>query len=653
MLLLPYELTKASMMHFTPKLIRNLNVILIGILAWLCMSSVFAEGTVTPKQGILNSMSSLGQRFGLSAPDNTFLEPDRAFIFSADVKGANTIIAHWEIADGYYMYREKFVFKLIDDGGVILGPFQAPPGKFKTDETFGDTEVYYDQVSLTLPLQHTNNTTTPITLEAQYQGCADAGFCYPPIKKTIELVIPASSTTISPTTPTLLADSSRPGPLPEQDRIAQLLASDKTLRILLSFFGFGLLLSFTPCVFPMVPILSGIIVGQGEHITTRRAFTLSLAYVLVMSVTYTIAGVIAGLFGSNLQIVFQNPWILGSFSILFVLLALSMFDFYNLQLPSSLQTKLNNLSNKQKGSTFIGAGIMGFLSALIVGPCVAAPLAGALIYIGMSGDALLGGASLFTMSLGMGLPLLIIGTSAGKLLPKAGDWMNTIKAVFGVALLGLAIWILERVIPGQVTMLLWAVLLIGSAVYMGAVERLGIDATGWQKLWKGTGLIMLIYGVLLMIGAASGGNDALQPLRSANMLNATTKTADSAQPVEFKKVKGLSGLNQEISLATAAHRPVMLDFYADWCFDCKRMEKRTFSDPGVQQALANIVLIQADITANDEDDQALLKHFGLPGPPAILFFSTDGTEIRQYRLIGFLNPEKFREHVESTLTIAL
>src|SRR3990172_7387076 len=297
MLLLPYEFTKASMMHFTPKLIRNLNVILIGILAWLCMSSVFAEGTVTPKQGILNSMSSLGQRFGLSAPDNTFLEPDRAFIFSADVKGANTIIAHWEIADGYYMYREKFVFKLIDDGGVKLGPFQAPPGKFKTDETFGDTEVYYDQVSLTLPLQNTNTTTTPITLEAQYQGCADAGFCYPPIKKTIELVIPASSTTISPTTPTLLADSSRPGPLPEQDRIAQLLASDKTL-----------------------PILLGIIVGQGEHITSRRAFTLSLAYVLVMSVTYTIAGVIAGLFGSNLQIAFQNPWILGSFSILFVLL---------------------------------------------------------------------------------------------------------------------------------------------------------------------------------------------------------------------------------------------------------------------------------------------------------------------------------------------
>lgn len=633
------------MKHSPPGLTRLYGVLILIATIVTAMQPAMAGNE---NKGILDSLSSLGDKFGFAESENRFLEPDRAFIFSADVADANTVIAHWEIADGYYMYRDKFVFTIIDAGGMTLGPFQAPTGKMKTDETFGDMEVYYHQVSLTLPLHNDNTLVTPITLQAQYQGCADAGFCYPPITKSVDLIIPAAAATTGP--------SGKSGIVPEQDRIAQLLAGDETLWALLSFFGFGLLLSFTPCVFPMIPILSSVIVGQGEQITTRRAFMLSLTYVLAMSVTYTIAGVIAGLFGSNLQIAFQNPWILGSFSVLFVLLALSMFGFYDLQLPSSLQTKLSNMSNKQKSSTFIGAGIMGFLSALIVGPCIAAPLAGALIYIGLSGDALLGGVSLFVLSLGMGLPLLIIGASAGKLLPRAGDWMSTIKAVFGVVLLGLAIWILERIIPEQVTMVLWAILLIGSAVYMGAVDRLGVDATGWQKLWKGTGLIMLIYGVLLMIGAAGGGNDVLQPLRGASIpFNGTTGSIESTTPstLKFKAIKGIDGLNHEISQATAANRTVMLDFYADWCFDCKRMEKRTFTDPGVQQALANSVLLRADITANDDEDKALLRHFGLPGPPATLFFSPQGKEIRQYRLIGFLNPEEFRAHVENAFTITL
>jgi len=637
-----------QMKCFTSKFIQIYSVICVITLLLVSVPSI-ADTAGTAKKGILDSITSLGEKFGFSDSGNTFLEPDKAFIFSADVVDTHTVIAHWEITDGYYMYRDKFAFKLINDGGIRLDAFQAPPGKAKTDETFGDTEVYYHQVSLTLPLQHANAAVTPITLEARYQGCADAGFCYPPITKTIDLRIPAITASTTATD-----GSSGLNILPEQDRIAQLLAGDNTLRIILSFFGFGLLLSFTPCVFPMVPILSSIIVGQGEQVTTRRAFMLSLTYVMAMSATYTIAGVIAGLFGSNLQIAFQNPWILGSFSILFVLLALSMFGFYDLQLPSSLQSKIDNLSKRQKSSTFIGVGVMGFLSALIVGPCIAAPLAGALIYIGISGDAVFGGLALFMMSLGMGLPLLILGTSAGKLLPRAGAWMNTIKAIFGVALLGLAIWILERIIPEQVTMLLWAALLIGSAVYMGAVERLDIDATGWQKLWKGTGLIMMIYGVLLMIGAAGGGNDVLQPLRSAKfMLNNSATTAEATARVEFKAIKGLNGLNREIKLANEANRPVMLDFYADWCLDCKRMEKRTFSDPGVQQSLSNVALLQADVTSNDDEDKALLSHFGIPGPPAILFFSTQGREIRQYRLIGFLAPEEFRDHVENALTITL
>ena len=640
--------------HMYYSCIKRIFTLLLVMSSFIVVAgNADAAGAGNNDKGILESLSSLGERLGLTEPDNTFgdkfLEPDQAFIFSAEVKNANTVIAHWDIADGYYMYRDKFKFTLIKDNGATLGEFQAPRGKLKTDETFGDTEVYYHQVSLTLPLQRADTALTPITLEAKFQGCADAGFCYPPITKSVDMLLPVATASAAPP-----GEASGSAVIPEQDRIAQLLSSDKIFWALLSFFGFGLLLAFTPCVFPMIPILSSIIVGQGTRVTTNRAFLLSLTYVMAMAVTYTIAGVIAGLFGNNLQIAFQNPWILASFSVLFVLLALSMFGFYDLQLPNSLQSRLAQISSQQKGSTFIGAGIMGFLSALIVGPCLAAPLAGALIYIGLSGDALLGGASLFMLSLGMGVPLLIIGTSAGKLLPRAGEWMNIIKAVFGVLLLGLAIWIIERIIPEQVTMLLWAALLIGSAVYMGAAEKLGVDATGWQKLWKSSGLIMLIYGVLLMIGAAGGGNDIMQPLRNANLpFNTTTTSTDLAKGLEFKTVKGLSALNEEITSAAAANRPVMLDFYADWCYDCKRMEKRTFTDASVQQALKNVVLLQADVTANDTQDKELLRYFRLPGPPAILFFSPQGDEISQYRLIGFLDPERFREHIEGAFTLSL
>ena len=627
-----------------------LYVIQLIITTLLVASPAMADGQAGADNGILESLNSLGKRLGIGEADDSFgnfLQPDKAFIFSAEVADANTVIAHWDIADGYYMYRDKFKFKLIEGGGISLGEFQAPQGKLKKDETFGNTVVYYHQVSLTLPLQHANNFITPVTLEAKFQGCADAGFCYPPIKKSVDLVIPASTASKNPG-----VDARNPAVISEQDRIALLLSGNNTWWALLSFFGFGLLLSFTPCVFPMVPILSSIIVGQGKQVTTRKAFFLSLTYVAAMSVTYTIAGVIAGLFGSNLQIAFQNPWILGSFSALFVLLALSMFGFYDLQIPSSLQTKIDGLSKRQQSSTFIGAGIMGLLSALIVGPCLAAPLAGALIYIGLSGDAVLGGASLFMLSLGMGVPLLIIGTSAGKLLPKAGSWMNAIKGVFGVLLLGLAIWMLERIVPDQVSMLLWAVLLIASAVYMGALERLGSDSTGWRKLWKSTGLVMLIYGILLMIGVAGGSDDVLQPLRGTRLPFANSTTVnETLSSLKFKHVKNVVDVKREITLATTAQRPVVLDFYADWCYDCKRMEKRTFTDAGVHQALENAVLLQADVTANDTDDKDLLKFFGLPGPPATLFFTSQGTELRQFRLIGFLEPEKFRQHVDNALTL--
>jgi len=380
-------------------------------------------------------------------------------------------------------------------------------------------------------------------------------------------------------------------------------------------------------------------------VTTRRAFTLSLVYVLAMSLTYTVAGVFAGLFGENIQAALQSPWSIIPFSLLFVLLALSMFGFYELQLPQSWQTRLNELSNRQSQGKFIGVAIMGALSALIVGPCVAAPLAGVLIYIGLSGDAITGGFSLFMMSMGMGLPLIIVGTSAGKLMPRAGAWMTTIKIIFGVMLLGLAIWMLERILPDQVALLLWGMLLVGCGVYMGALTRLESAADGWQKLWKTCGLVALLYGAILIIGAASGSDDVWQPLKGLQTSAPGTKPDSTTT---FKRIKGLSGLQTEIDFAAQRGQAVMLDFYADWCVDCKRLERSTFSNPAVVQSLTNIQLLQADVTANDADDQALLKHFGLFGPPAILFFDRDGQELKPSRLIGFLDSEEFSAHIKNT-----
>ncbi len=396
----------------------------------------------------------------------------------------------------------------------------------------------------------------------------------------------------------------------------------------------------------MIPILSGIIAGQGKSITTRKAFTLSLVYVLAMALTYTFAGVLAGLFGGNLQAAFQNPWILSAFAGVFVLLALSMFGFYDLQLPSSLQSKLTEISNKQQGGTLVGVAIMGFLSALIVGPCVAPPLAGALIYIGQTGDAMLGGLALFALSMGMGAPLIAIGASAGKLLPHAGSWMDAVKAVFGIALLGVAIIMLERIIPADIAMFLWGVLLIVSAIYLGALRHLEIEAGGWQKFWKGLGVVFLIYGSLMLVGAAAGGKDTLQPLRGLAIGGGNTH---NAQELVFQRIKSVDDLEREISAASAAGKTLMLDFYADWCVSCKEMEKYTFTDNKVIIALSNTVLLQADVTANDELDQALLQgHFGLPGPPAIIFYGIDGQERRNYRVVGFKSADEFASHINST-----
>jgi thiol:disulfide interchange protein DsbD len=598
--------------------------------------------------GAVAALGALSESLGLGGGnEDEVLEPDQAFQFNMNVADANTVIAYWQIAPDHYMYRGKISFDLADDQTVQLGQAELPAGEKKHDEFFGDIEVYHDQVEARIPLIRTNLEPTTIQLTATYQGCAEkTGICYPPIKKTLTLALPATTSMAAVTE--AVSPLPQPEVMSEQDQIAASLASGNTLLIILTFFGFGLLLAFTPCVFPMIPILSSIIVGQGESITTRKAFFMSLTYVLAMALTYTVAGVIAGWFGENLQAAFQNPWVLGSFAAIFVALSLSMFGFYELQMPSALQSRLTEISNRQQGGTLVGVAIMGFLSALIVGPCVAAPLAGALIYIGQTGDAVLGGAALFALSLGMGAPLIAIGTSAGKLLPRAGGWMDAIKAVFGVLLLAVAIWMLERVIPPAVIMLLWAILLIVSAVYMKTLDSLSADSSGWQKLWKGIGVVLLVLGALQLIGAAAGGRDYLQPLKGLQ-LGVGGGGVSSEQHLAFKRIKSVDDLQGELAKASSQGKLVMLDFYADWCVYCKDYEKYVFTDPRVQQALSNVVLLQADVTANDELDKALLKHVNVTAPPAILFFDTHSTEMRGYRLVGSMDADEFLAHVNQVI----
>jgi len=603
------------------------------------------------------------------------LDPDKAFQFSAEAKDQDTVVARWDIAEGYYLYRDKIQLSLKDAPGYSVAEIQRPEGKVKEDEFFGRMQVYYQDVTVPVELQRQEGAGNTINLVAKYQGCAEAqGVCYPPITKTASLKLPdmaagaaaaeqpsegepAAGQQEAAAPPAEGAAQPSPGApaaaptQPEQQRLAEGLATGSIWFNVGLFFVLGLLLAFTPCVFPMIPILSGIIVGQGEQITTGRAFGLSLAYVLAMAITYTLLGVVVGLSGESVQAFFQNPWILSAFAVIFVLLALSMFGFYDLQMPASMQSKLSEVSNRQQSGTLIGAGVMGFLSALIVGPCVTAPLVGALIYIADTGDAVLGGAALFSLSIGMGAPLLVIGTAGGKLLPKAGPWMDAIKAVFGVLLLAIGIWMLERFLPRPIILALSAILLIVSAIYMGAFERIKEGASGWYRLWKGLGLVLALYGAMLLVGAAAGSKSLLQPLEGLAVAGGSG-TTHAEEGLAFNQVKGVQGVEQAIAAAARQDRPVMLDFYADWCVSCKEMEKYTFSDPRVQQALDDVVLLQTDVTDNDSRDRALLKQYGLFGPPAILFFNRDGEEIEGARVVGFKGAEAFAEHVRQTLDVS-
>ncbi len=586
--------------------------------------------------------------------EEEFLDPDVAFVVTAKQGAENTIKTNWLIQDGYYLYKDKISVTPADESQISLGELPLPKGKEKEDEYFGLIVSIDHEFNAEIPITQLAANTKAVDLVFKYQGCAKAGLCYPPITKNIRVNLD-SSTGAAAAASTIDSSGSNSGTgaefQSEQDKIASTLASGKLLATIAIFFGLGLLLAFTPCVFPMIPILSSIIVGQGKEISTSKAFALSVVYVLAMGVTYTAAGIIVAKSGENIQIMFQNPWVIGVFAGIFVLLSLAMFGFYELQMPSGIQSKLNNISSSQEGGTYIGAGIMGFLSALIVGPCVTAPLVGALIYIADTGNELIGGTALFALSMGMGAPLLAVGTSAGKLLPKAGAWMDIVKGAFGVMMLGLAIWLLSRVVPPEIVLLLSGALLMVTAIYMGAWETIKEGANGLTKFSKGLGLIGFVYGALLIIGAASGGSDLLQPLKglsTSNLKIASTNTVNETQKskeFKFEYFKSIADLDGHIAKASAAGKPVLVDFYADWCVYCKKLDSKTFPNLNVQAALNDFVLLKADVTDNDEIDQALMDKLGLVGPPALLFYDTSGNEHRNFRIITYIEAEKLVTHI--------
>ena len=613
-------------------------------------------GLLSTANPALDLLKLQGNSDGLgSAPlDPALPPPEQAYVVSISERDANTLQAIWTIDPCCYMYRERFAFSS-QTSGITLGTPALPPGLDYEDEFYGQTEIYRDRLVVNIPYQRVTDAPAQVDVQVDFQGCADIGVCYPPQQQIVPALLSSQSADdltgrgsadsalvrAPPVQPILPATVAAQTYVSEQVYIANTLVHQRFWALPL-FFGFGLLLAFTPCVFPMIPILSGIIAGQ-KQLTQRQAFLLSLVYVLAMALTYTAAGVGAALLGQNVQIWFQNPWVLVSFSALFVVLALSMFGLFELQMPVRWQTRLAELSNRQSGGRYAGVAAMGMLSALIVGPCVAAPLIGILSVIGTTGDVALGGTALFVMSLGMGAPLLAIGTSAGKLLPKAGPWMGVIKAAFGVMLLAVAVWMLERILPAAVTLLLWAVLLIITATFMSAGRA--VEGERLTLLGKDLGIVFMTYGVLLLVGVAGGGTDPLQPLRGTALGNGLWSAASrpASRPLTFTTIKTLGDLEQQIQFANG--RPLMLDFYADWCVSCKELEKYTFSNPSVQAALGDTQLLKADVTANDEADRALLEKFNLIGPPAILFFGSDGKEQPGVRVVGFMPAADFREHL--------
>jgi thiol:disulfide interchange protein DsbD len=627
---------------------------------------------------------SLGAVGAHAAED--FLEPDQAFKLSARVAAPGTVELRYAIAPGYYMYRERLAFGAAP-AAVKLAEPQVPKGHVKFDDTFQkNVEIYHDELVIPLAVQAAP---ALFKLEVTGQGCAEKGLCYPPRKQAFKVELadgairkltlmgddegeawqppagavqvvlgggaaaPAATQAANPantSTPAAQAGksaavaalSTKPAAA-DSSGVESALRSGSLLAVAGVFLLAGLLLSFTPCVLPMVPILSSIIVGQGAQVSRVKGLMLSIAYALGMALVYTTFGVAAGLAGEGLAAALQNPWVLGAFALLLVTLSLSMFGFYELQLPSALQSKLSEGSSRLQGGSYVGVFVMGGISALIVGPCVAAPLAGALVYISQTHDVLIGGVALFSLACGMSVPLLLVGISAGSLLPRAGMWMENVKRFFGALLIAVAIWMVTPVLPTWAAMSAWGALLLVGATYLNVFDRLADNASGWRRLAKGLGVVLALGGAAQVLGALSGGHDVLQPLghlaqRAGGAAGTGGATAAAAEGLKFQRVKSVAELD---AIVASAGKPVMLDFYADWCVSCQEMERFTFKDERVRGRLAKAVLLQADVTANSEDDKALLKRFSLFGPPGIVFYDGRGQLLANPRVIGYQDGEAF------------
>lgn len=564
----------------------------------------------------------------LSVPvfaENKSIHPlpiDKAFTLSAGLFGNDTVLLTWQIAPNHHLYRDRFKFHATAPAAAAIGKIILPQGELKEDKVFGKFQVYEQKITLPVPITNSDPADSQFTVS--YQGCSGEGYCYPPTTRLVTANFNQRSVTISDPQATSA----------QEDSYISLLANQNIFLLILAFMGMGVLLAFTPCVLPMIPILSGIIVGHQKTITTSKAFLLSLIYVLSMAITYAIAGVLVSLAGSSVQAFFQNPWVLIAFSMLFVLLALSFFGVYQIKLPAKFEEKISNVSRNHDGGHYLGVAIMGCLATLILSPCVTPALVGVLGYIAHRGNPAIGGIALFSLGFGMGLPLLAVGLAGGKLLPKAGAWMNTIRSIFGVFFIAIAIWIISRIVPGPLSLALWAALLIICAIYMGAFST--IKDQGWAKTWKGLGLTAFIYGILMLTGAAQGNSNPFHPIPS--------NKAEKSTPIQYT-IHNSDEFQQLWTQAKMQNKPILLDFYANWCMSCHEMDQTTFKDPAVKQALSQFVVIRADITENNQPVKKLMQQFGVIAPPTLIFFNHKGQLQPNLTLVGLVSPKELLKNV--------
>ncbi len=605
--------------------------------AWLALCSIGLSRAASPPTLSPGILAALGAG---AVGGHKFPPPDKVFHFSAHAESRHHIGLDWRIRTGYYLYRNRI--HVSAPAGTKLGPLQLPPGLIKVDPYFGREQIYRHRMRarvavISLPSAGTGQ----VTLRVTYQGCADAGLCYPPITKTVMVGLPPAAggggTGAAHAAPGRAASAPVSGPASgygslstPQGRFAGLARSGSWLALLGWFYLAGLALAFTPCCLPMLPIVSGIIVGHGKQVTTGRAFVLSLTYVLGMAATYTLAGAVAAAAGAEVQAFFQRPWILVSFAGVLAAMGLAMIGLFNVQMPATLQTRLAALSGRQSAGTLGGVALMGALSALIVTSCVAPALVGALAVIGRTGEVTRGATALFALSIGMGTPLLAVGASAGRLLPKAGPWMDTVKRLFGAMMLAVAVWMLSRLLPARITLALWAVPALAAAWALLSDARQTPSSGRWT-LRLGAALAG-VYALAVMTGAALGGTNPLEPFPAL---------ARPSPVLHFTAIHSVADLDQDVARAQRLHRTVMVDFYASWCTSCKEMQATTFADPMVRQALSRTVLLRADVTANNADDRALLKHFGIFGPPTVAFYNDEGRELQRFQVVGYLDAGEF------------